>query len=144
MRVGIPGTRVNPGFLRPHYTRRGRTNRLPLNQNPQNALERLIFTIIVLILCATAEGLFGYDCTAPRAEIVQVSLNDVDQCNFPYEEINTTETNIQLLQLTKYSRTHVYYCSIEISRIINHCGMHSHNSMTRNGFASYLKTYSLI
>ena len=54
------------------------------------------------------------------------------------EKPTTTDTYIQLLQLSSYGHTEIIQCKIEITRHIYHCGMHSHISVVHNGQAEYL------
>ncbi|XP_032690346.1 uncharacterized protein LOC116853388 [Odontomachus brunneus] len=60
-------------------------------------------------------------------------------CDFQQDTPKTTQTYIQLLQLSNYNYVEVIQCKIEISRTVYHCGMHSHVSIVHNGQASYLQ-----
>lgn len=104
---------------------------------------KIRFLLMILVITFnTTNGLFGYDCSAPRSEAIQISLTDVGDCDLPSEQVNTTEIDIQLLQQVKYTRTRVFYCFVELDRLIVNCGMYSHISITNHGYAKYLKTYT--
>ncbi|KAL6417424.1 hypothetical protein ACFW04_012756 [Cataglyphis niger] len=94
------------------------------------------FAIFIFIspICA----LIGFDCGGQHLNITSVSLLDVGECNLNYRKPNTSETYVQLLQLSDYNHAEVIQCKVEISRTIYHCGMHSHVSAVHNGRADYI------
>jgi len=43
------------------------------------------------------------------------------------------------MQLSDYDQTTVTQCKVEVDRIINYCGMHSHVSIVHNGRREYIQ-----
>lgn len=70
--------------------------------------------------------------------ITSVSLLGVSECDLTYRTPNYSNVYIQLLQLSEYNHAEVIQCKIEISRKIQHCGMHSHTSTVNNARMEYL------
>lgn len=97
----------------------------------------LTYLTIVILIKAT-DALIGFDCGGQHLNITSVSLLDVGECNLDYRKPNTSNTYVQLLQLTDYNHAEVIQCKVEISRTIYYCGMHSHVSVVRNGRADYI------
>lgn len=80
-----------------------------------------------------------YDCGGTHLNITIISLVHTGDCELRIENTTTTDTYVQLLQLSNYNYVETLHCKIEISRNIYHCGMHFHVSMVHNGQANYLK-----
>ena len=54
------------------------------------------------------------------------------------EDLQVSNTTIELLQLADFKTSHVIQCKIEIRRTIYHCGMFSHLGPVENGLQEYL------
>ncbi|XP_071576447.1 uncharacterized protein, partial [Temnothorax nylanderi] len=80
----------------------------------------------------------GFDCGGQHLNITSVSLLGAGECNLDQQTPNSTNTYIQLLQLSDYDYAEVLQCKVEILRTIHYCGMHSHISLVKNGMSEYL------
>lgn len=99
----------------------------------------MMLGIILILSVKTSFALIGFDCGGQHLNITAVSLLDVGECNLHHQTPNSTETYIQLLQLSEYNNAEVIQCKVEISRTIYYCGMHSHISVVFNGKADYVQ-----
>ncbi|AJG39068.1 glycoprotein [Wuchang Cockroach Virus 3] len=99
----------------------------------------LFFVLLgVIQLWPAVDGLVAYDCSHPNLNISTISTKHVEPC-IPYNRpIQNTTVVIQLIQLEESFAVPVHYCNIEITRIVTHCGMHSHASMVSGGLATYM------
>lgn len=91
---------------------------------------------LVLILTAflpLTHGLIGYDCGGSALNITTVSLLDVDQCKIPDTKINNSTVTIRLLQNSEFGNVEINQCKIEVKRVAQYCGMHSHLSSVEGG-----------
>lgn len=95
--------------------------------------------IVFLTLIALTRGLTGYNCKGEGLNITTLSLLDVGQCEFDEIEPDKSETYVQLIQSSDYSRTRVTQCRVEIDRTIYYCGMHSHISLVSNSRKQYVQ-----
>ena len=102
----------------------------------------VIYTLLAMVtwcgLTRPSDGLIAYDCGSSASNITTLSLRDVDDCEITRPILNITTVRVQFLQVNEFSFVHVKQCKIEVHRDIYHCGMHSHNSVIRNGKASYV------
>jgi len=80
--------------------------------------------------------LASLDCGGHGLNIA-LSLLDIGDCELA--EIESTETYIQLLQLSDYDKTRIQQRKMEIDRTIFYCGMHSHIFAIQNGRRVYLQ-----
>lgn len=92
----------------------------------------------MLLLFTATDALIGYDCSGKHLNATTISLLDTGECTPDEISTNSTETYIQLLQLSDYQYTDVIQCKVEVSRTIYYCGMHSHVSIVHNGQHEYL------
>lgn len=108
-----------------------------------DCFQRFVFFMLILQFGSeSAEALYGYDCSDQLTNITTISLVDVGECHIEAPEVETTKKSVQLVQLNDFGLTHVYKCSLKITRIITHCGMHSHASRVQDGEISYFKELS--
>lgn len=98
----------------------------------------LIVVGMLLALSTSSQALLGYDCGGRHLNVTSISLLNSGDCDLPQFNVNTTETYIQLLQLSEYNYADVVQCKIEIIRTVFYCGMHSHISTVKGGLASYM------
>ncbi|KAI4473537.1 hypothetical protein M0802_016070, partial [Mischocyttarus mexicanus] len=94
--------------------------------------------LLVLSIAAAAEAFIGFDCGNCPINVSAISLINVGDCHHQQRQINSTGVYIQLLQATEYTSIPILQCRVVISRMAQHCGMHSHTSAVHNGFAEYL------
>lgn len=108
------------------------------------SLQMTISWLLLLLISTfhTVKGLYGYDCGDHLSNLTTISLLDIGDCDIKKPTVNVTRTYAQLLQLNEYSSLQVYKCSVKITRIITHCGMHSHASRVSSGEISYYKELS--
>lgn len=103
------------------------------------SIKNLITIGLLLKVIGPNDGLVAYDCGAPGMNITTLKLNDVQSCDVTFQEPTSTTSQIQLLQSAESFPVRILQCKIEISRLIHHCGMHSHSSIVKNGFIEYMK-----
>nr|QPL15382.1 glycoprotein [Hymenopteran chu-related virus OKIAV146] len=97
------------------------------------------YIILILTIIATQTSAFiAFDCGGRTSNISAISLLDIQECDIPRTRINAEKIHAQLLQIKEYEEIEVKQCKIEITREINFCGMHSHNSAVLNGLANYI------
>lgn len=99
-------------------------------------MSNLLLAIVLSIPVSNA--LIGYDCAGSHLNTTTISLLDTGECAIDEIKTNSTQTYVQLLQLSDYQYTDVIQCKVEISRTIFYCGMHSHISAVQNGQHQYL------
>jgi len=97
-----------------------------------------MLVIILYAIIPTTYGLIGFDCGGQRMNITSVSLLNIDNCDLTFQTPNSSNVYIQLLQLSEYNYAEVMQCKVQISRRIQHCGMHSHVSAVNNARVEYL------
>lgn len=103
--------------------------------------------IVLLILVfwtqgASLRGIIGYDCGAPSANLTTLSLIDIEECDVPPQQVNSTKTLIQLLQIEEFKSLKVIQCKVEIDRTVRKCGMFSHTMDVHNGKYAYIHEVS--
>ena len=102
----------------------------------------ILYTIVII---PYAQGLIGFDCGAPNlntSSLITFSLVDNIDCEFPSNDINSTETVILLLQIAEFRNTKVIQCKIEIRRTIFQCGIFSHLIPVENSNQEYIMEIS--
>ncbi|KAL6419062.1 hypothetical protein ACFW04_011596 [Cataglyphis niger] len=100
-------------------------------------------TIIVLLLgLPSAYGIIGYDCGSASANLTTLSLLNIEECDIPQQNVNSSRTYIQLLQINEFESVKVIQCKVEIDRLIRKCGMFSHSMDVFNGKYAYVQEVS--
>ncbi|CAB0042490.1 unnamed protein product [Trichogramma brassicae] len=89
-----------------------------------------------------SEALYAYECGTQISNLTVVSLTEVGECEIKEPEVKRTQIYAQLLQINNYNVIHVYECTIRVTRQVHHCGMHSHQSVVKDGMISYYKELS--
>lgn len=102
-------------------------------------LKFLYVLLWFLILVAESQAIIGYDCSSSSTNITKISTTSTENCNFRRYKPEVSKEYIQLLQLADITPIHVYQCKYQVDRLITHCGMHSHSSMVRGSFSSFIK-----
>lgn len=96
-----------------------------------------LFLLIICFICTQGE-MVAYDCAAQSANITTISLLNIKPCNIENRKPIITDTNIRLLQLSRFSKIHVKFCQVKLERTIKYCGRWSYNYLVHNGIAQYL------
>lgn len=100
-----------------------------------------IFKIILfLTLGHQTSAMIGYDCGSKILNMTTISLLDIDECDIETDRVDTALIDVFLLQLNEYEHVNVIQCKVEINRVINYCGMHSHISIVQNAYMEYVHT----
>ncbi|AJG39061.1 glycoprotein [Wenzhou crab virus 2] len=85
------------------------------------------------------EALEAYDCSGEVSDVSTISLNEVKECDEEPTYLESNQTiEVQLLQDSPNIVVDVSTCRLSISRMIHHCGMHSHSSTVQAGMATYV------
>lgn len=84
-------------------------------------------------------GIIGYDCGSSSANITTLSLLNIEECDIPQKQVNSSSIYVQLLQINDFQSTRVIQCKVEIDRLIRKCGMFSHTMDVHNGKYSYIE-----
>lgn len=86
-----------------------------------------------------AEALEAYDCSGEVSEVSSISLNEVGECEDAPVMLEANSTvEIQLLQDSPHIEVSVSTCRMSVSRLIHHCGMHSHSTLVKAAHMSYI------
>jgi len=72
------------------------------------------------------------------ANLITLSLINVEECEIPLHSVNSSKVYVQLLQLNNFKSVKVIQCKVEIDRLIRKCGMFSHTMDVYNGKYSYI------
>ena len=94
--------------------------------------------VLLPLLWQLTNGLIAYDCQNSATNITIISLNDVAQCPDPEYGYTTFPRSIQIVQKNRFEKVHVQTCLVQVTRMIHHCGMHSHSSVVAKGLYTYL------
>lgn len=106
-------------------------------------MDRIKGIITILIIWARPSyGIIGYDCGSASTNLTTLSLINVEECDVPLPNVETTRVFIQLLQLDEFKAVKVIQCKVEIDRLIKKCGMFSHTMDVNNGKYSYIEEVS--
>lgn len=98
----------------------------------------MLSSVAVLVTVCCAFALIAYDCSDKNNTITAVSIHDVAPCPSPEEDYHSLKIQIQVIQRNDVKLQEVKTCLIEVTRIISHCGMHSHNSAVAGGLSNYI------
>ncbi|KYQ50688.1 hypothetical protein ALC60_10231 [Trachymyrmex zeteki] len=80
----------------------------------------------------------GYDCGSASTNLTTLSLVNIEECDIPLQNVNSTKVYVQLLQVNDFKSVRVIQCKIEIDRLVRKCGMFSHTMDVYNGKHSYI------
>ena len=83
----------------------------------------LLKIFIILILIKYNKAIIGFNCGSADPAVKTYSLVDTGECDLHEEDLQISNTTIELLQLADFKTSHVIQCKIEIRRTIYHCGM---------------------
>ncbi|KAL6431965.1 hypothetical protein ACFW04_007415 [Cataglyphis niger] len=72
-------------------------------------------TIIVLLLgLPSAYGIIGYECGSASANLTTLSLLNIEECDIPQQNVNSSRTYIQLLQINEFESEKLYNASMDV------------------------------
>ncbi|XP_074035285.1 uncharacterized protein [Leptinotarsa decemlineata] len=101
-----------------------------------------IFIMVAIFLVThysvSVTGIIAYDCSDERVNISTVSLRDVKKCPEPESTYLSDSISVKILQRNEIRHQCVRTCLIEVTRLMYHCGMHSHTSLVEGGLSSYV------
>ncbi|KYN17050.1 hypothetical protein ALC57_10687 [Trachymyrmex cornetzi] len=97
-------------------------------------------TAIIMLMMWTqgTYGIIGYDCGSAAANLTTLSLINIEECDIPPQNVNSSKVYVQLLQLNDFNSVKVVQCKVEIDRTVKKCGMFSHSLDVHNGQFSYI------
>lgn len=95
--------------------------------------------IIMVINVQVNHTLIAYYCMGKGLNTTTISLESVEECRMSNERVTETEETIQLVQLIDEYPMYVFQCKVVITRLVAHCGMHSHSSIVKGGLMRYIK-----
>lgn len=100
----------------------------------------MISTLIYVTILTFVEiqAFIVYDCRGPNVNVSVVSLKDISPCPEAEQDYTSERKNIQIVQRNEVKTVHVQACLVEITRIIMHCGMHSHSSAVSGGLSEQI------
>ncbi|KAL6419631.1 hypothetical protein ACFW04_013716 [Cataglyphis niger] len=104
--------------------------------------DRKITIIVLLLGLPSTYGIIGYDCGSASANLTILLLLNIEECDNPQQNVNSSRTYIQLLQINEFEFVKVIQCKVEIDRLIRKCGMFSHNMDVFNGKYAYVQEVS--
>lgn len=108
--------------------------------NPR--IRRIIAIFILIIWTRESYGIIGYDCGSASTNLTTLSLVNIEECDIPLQNVNSTKVYVQLLQVNDFKSVRVIQCKIEIDRLVRKCGMFSHTMDVYNGKHSYITEVS--
>lgn len=99
---------------------------------------KMLSTLIILVLWNPASSLIAYDCTDEHVNISVISLKDVAPCPDIEGGYSSVNRKVQVVQQNEIKIQPVQTCLVEVTRIITHCGMHSHSSLVAGSLANFV------
>ena len=98
-----------------------------------------IIYLIILLTFSTCHGTWiGFDCGSTLPNITTYSLLDSGECDFKIPSTNSTDVQIELLQIAEFRKTQTIQCKIKIHRTIYHCGIFGHLIPVETGEQNYI------
>lgn len=94
--------------------------------------------LIIALQCSIAYGLIAYDCAGEKTDVSVISMTDVAPCIQPGKDYSEESLLVRVLQRNEVKLQLVQACTVEVTRIIYYCGMHSHVSIVDGGLSTYL------
>lgn len=98
----------------------------------------LAVLVMVYIRLSRVDSFIAYDCEDRSANVSVVSLRDVAACPADETEYSGKRTEVQIIQRNDIKLQRVKTCLIEVTRIVAHCGMHSHNLLVAGGLSEFV------
>jgi hypothetical protein len=98
---------------------------------------------ILLLSCIyyvnKVDALKAYDCNHDFANITAIDLTGIADCPIVEDSnIKVDSVMVQVIQEKQWVERHVYHCSISMTTLIYHCGMHSHMSLVNSGYSTLI------
>jgi len=104
-------------------------------------IKRIIATFVLIIWIRKTYGL-GNDYGSVSANLIILSLVNVEECNIPQQTVNSIKVYIQLLQLNDFKALKIIQCKLEINRSIRRCETFFHTLDVHNEQFSYIADVS--
>lgn len=98
----------------------------------------VIIIISVLVQLKEVSTLIAYDCENENNNLTVVSIQDIAQCPDERNDYSEKSTFATVIQRNEFKQQRVVACLIEVTRIIQHCGMHSHTSAVAGGVSTFV------
>ena len=76
--------------------------------------EILLQIFIILTIIKFNEAVIGFNCGSADPAVKTYSLVDTGECDFHEEDLQVSNTTIELLQLAEFKTSYVIQCKIEI------------------------------
>lgn len=98
-----------------------------------------LILVCVNVLIKEVSVLIAFDCQNTNNNLSVVSIHDVAAC--PDEKKGYYEKTVSatVIQRNEFKQQKVIACLIEVTRTIQHCGMHSHTSAVSGGLSAFIK-----
>lgn len=94
--------------------------------------------ILTFLMLAECTGIIVYDCDDHKTNITAISIRDVMNCPEPESAYSSVKNNLKVIQRNEIRTIQVRTCLIEVTRMITHCGMHSHSSVVAGGLSNFV------
>lgn len=98
----------------------------------------LVKVVTCILLIRTVTTLIAYDCENDNVDLSTISIRDVAPCVEPDKEYVSEKLELIVLQQNEIQLQKVKTCLIEVTRLITHCGMHSHSSVVDGGLSNFV------
>lgn len=98
------------------------------------------FLVFYTSLLPPTTSLIAFDCGSSNNNHTIINIKSLIPCKSSEKQVEASSVNIQLLEMSEMFKATVFNCLVEVTRVVMHCGMHSHNSLVAGGFASYVYT----
>lgn len=104
---------------------------------------KMVFSILLSVLFVntaafsvdpSVQGIVGYDCTSHASNITVLSINSIDYCTDDHTKVKETSEYVTIIQSLVTKDIPITACKVTRSLLVHHCGMHSHSTISRNGF----------
>jgi len=89
-------------------------------------IDKLIATLTIITWTLRIYGIIEYNCGSASANLITLSIINIEKYDIPLQTVNASKVYIQLLQLNEFKSVKVTQCKVEIDRTVKKCGMFSH------------------
>lgn len=96
-------------------------------------MESLIPYLLLTGLLPGCLGLVGYDCHHDQVKLRSISLIKIEECPDEVVPVISEIVHMQLLQRKRHTVTPYMQCSVKVTRMISHCGMHGRGCRGSSG-----------
>lgn len=97
----------------------------------------LSFVLFGNMICwIMTEAFVAYDCRDPAVNVTAISLRGIAECPEGETDFEEKRVQVRVIQRNEIRQVSTFTCLIEVTRVISHCGMHSHSSLVNGGLAT--------